>query len=857
MPHNTHLASGYGIGHSDTSKNPRPLVGITLEDIQALVSAPQSVSKEQAQWVIPSTLMTRKHASQRDEGDFHALWIDIDDNSEGVSVERASEAISEALGGCKVMAYTTRSAKPDNLKMRLIVPLAHACCGEDYVALADVLNDVAEECGLKADRATQRPGQLCFLPNRGEVYAGHVVEGEGFDVLAVSDRLIEKQAAIAEEKRKTEALAHAAKIKTKERALAGTLSPIVAFNEAHPLEFVLRGCGYQRCGNRWLSPLSESGTAGVVVLEDGIHWFSNHSSDASIGHESGDGFRGDAFDLFVHFNHVGDRDAAIKEAGSMFTTSDGRTLTQANQDIYREQRKAAPAAAKSEFKASAAAPLEASEKIAERVHYVVCQRLGVTKEDFEAAESLKPNVLVIDAMVRTIWFDPSKSKFKFMNDRNQLVEYSEKDAGSFIRRTFGFAIDAEAVDAWAKANSDSIDADGDKEFDAVVSGCKNADLAEVRLYVKQYSQRTAMEIEVDPYTDRGHVDIQDDAAKVVYPIHIPESRKYNPDHIEDFKQHCPWFDEYLQFLVYARLAGDRKKAFLWIHAVSDFGKTLITQAIFDPMQAYTEASPKEIEGIVEGKPSGQSVTAFAKSLMLHVDEWKHVKSEIKQLENGIRINVKNGPSVRVPLYAKVFTSADSLASLVTQNGVEDQFANRFSILRGDGRLDDRPLFLVDKSAYVESLRGYAAMMVHRMITDAKAKGRDVAGKEATQWLTEFHKRNGLANGVGKASEHFGSMAADFVNWIDQKYSEASGRVRENLIKDGDCYYVQRVAKVFEDYCFECHDSSTRGGIKPMRDQIMDAASADGRGYAAHRQNGRVFKAVKVQIPGTSTLFMAA
>ena len=350
MPHNglprfgvaPELASGYGIGHSDTSKNPRPLVGITLEAIQALVSAPQSVSKEQAQWVIPSTLMTRRHASQRDEGDFHALWVDIDDNSEGVSVERASEAISEALGGCKVMAYATRSAKPDNLKMRLIVPLGHPCCGEDYVALADVLNDVAEECGLKADRATQRPGQLCFLPNRGEVYAGHVVEGEGFDVLAVSDRLNEKQAAIAQEKRQSEERARAAKVKTEERALAGTLSPIDAFNEAHPLEFVLRGCGYQRCGNRWLSPLSESGAAGVVILEDSNHWFSNHSSDTGIGHESGDGFRGDAFDLFVHFNHVGDRDSAIKEAGSMFTTSDGRTLTQANQDIYREQRKAAP-----------------------------------------------------------------------------------------------------------------------------------------------------------------------------------------------------------------------------------------------------------------------------------------------------------------------------------------------------------------------------------------------------------------------------------------------------------------------------------------------------------------------------------
>ena len=70
-------------------------------------------------------------------------------------------------------------------------------------------------------------------------------------------------------------------------------------------------------GTRYLSPNSESGNAGFVI--DGNRWFSRHGSDASIGKSCKSGVMGDAFDLFVFFEHGGDYNATVKAASEMFT----------------------------------------------------------------------------------------------------------------------------------------------------------------------------------------------------------------------------------------------------------------------------------------------------------------------------------------------------------------------------------------------------------------------------------------------------------------------------------------------------------------------------------------------------------
>ena len=70
-----------GFGQSHTDKHGRKLDSATLDDIRQLVDKPQKVGKSEAQWFIPSTLPSRTFKEQEANGEYWALWADIDKDS--------------------------------------------------------------------------------------------------------------------------------------------------------------------------------------------------------------------------------------------------------------------------------------------------------------------------------------------------------------------------------------------------------------------------------------------------------------------------------------------------------------------------------------------------------------------------------------------------------------------------------------------------------------------------------------------------------------------------------------------------------------------------------------------------------
>lgn len=83
--------------------------------------------------------------------------------------------------------------------------------------------------------------------------------------------------------------------------------------QAHPIEAALTEHGYQRIGERWLSPRSESGIPGVTVLDE-HRAVTFHASDAGIGTETqGDGEVFNAFDCEVRYRFGDDRTRALRE----------------------------------------------------------------------------------------------------------------------------------------------------------------------------------------------------------------------------------------------------------------------------------------------------------------------------------------------------------------------------------------------------------------------------------------------------------------------------------------------------------------------------------------------------------------
>jgi len=327
---NLGFCSGFGQWHSpNNERDPKPYTHSTLASVRAMLDNIPSMAKENAQWCIFSTLPSRVHAEQREQGHFVALWADIDDNS-AMNAEQVYDWLHALLPG--FIAYTSRSATQENQKLRIIIPLTEAVSGSAFVRLQKVLNNKLEKAGITPDRVTERVGQVCYLPNKGEFWSWDEKQG-ALDPTLWADELADL---VREEKAAEQACKQAAeqaRLKAAQFIATGCKSPIDAFNREYTLDLMLRTFGYTQRGKKYISPNSESGVPGVSISADGLKWISAHGSDRAIGKQTDTGSMGDAFDLFTYYQHDGNRKAAIKAAGEMFSI-DGVNITDHNQREY-------------------------------------------------------------------------------------------------------------------------------------------------------------------------------------------------------------------------------------------------------------------------------------------------------------------------------------------------------------------------------------------------------------------------------------------------------------------------------------------------------------------------------------------
>lgn len=171
---NALLCSGIGQFHtnepdpSNPNKRLREYECIRWWEIQQLVTQPLAVDKQNGRWLIPSAHLSRSSHAQREHGEFWCLWADFDDNPKGL--DELAFVVDLVLAGSDFELYTTRSATIENQKARLLIPLGQGLKTYQWVQAQRRLNGLLESTGFIPDRSAERPSQLCYLPNRGEIY---------------------------------------------------------------------------------------------------------------------------------------------------------------------------------------------------------------------------------------------------------------------------------------------------------------------------------------------------------------------------------------------------------------------------------------------------------------------------------------------------------------------------------------------------------------------------------------------------------------------------------------------------------------------------------------------------------------
>lgn len=313
--------------------NKRDYETISLSEILALTSHPSSKVKEDALAIIPSSYCKfdgRSHSTQKNYGQYVAICGDIDKGNP--SLDKVRDAVEDFFGDqIAFLVYSSSGAIQENRKWRVIIPLAQPLTFIQWQDITDAWFSYMDSHGFTMDVSLRRAGQPVFMPNVPHTHRDQNDEplffqfaykdGEGCsaDFPRVQE-WIAKQAflRLMEDERRAQA-------KTPPIRSGATAKGIQDFNAKHTIEALLLEAGYEECPrgqNDWRSPCqsSQSYATRVYTEPDGSqYWVSLSASDAEagLGKPTGNGHRfGDAFDLYVYFEHKRDFTRALRSLSS-------------------------------------------------------------------------------------------------------------------------------------------------------------------------------------------------------------------------------------------------------------------------------------------------------------------------------------------------------------------------------------------------------------------------------------------------------------------------------------------------------------------------------------------------------------
>jgi len=215
-------------------------------------------------------------------------------------------------------------------------------------------------------------------------------------------------------------------------------------------------------------------------------------------------------------------------------------------------------------------------------------------------------------------------------------------------------------------------------------------------------------------------------------------------------------------------------------------------------------------------------------IVFFIDEFITVKSELKQLQSEITLSPKNQLACSVEVFAKLFLSAESVNSLVSENGVEDQFANRMSIFEETGSLVTRPLYIKKgNSVYFNSVLAYTVRQINGQIEDMQSRGRAIAEMTAETWLNDFIKRYGLDTKYDRLSESLPNFALEIAQYFCD-FSDEFLTITEN-----GCF-LSRPGKALETFLNLNFDKSEIPALRKKKEELLKSLSDDGKGVSTKR-----------------------
>jgi len=392
--------------------------------------------------------------------------------------------------------------------------------------------------------------------------------------------------------------------------------------------------------------------------------------------------------------------------------------------------------------------------------------LGI--ENFSVVEAFDiPHIINISDQIIAI----ENSRFMAINGSGYLIPLSTIDlTGSKARGFLETSSKPLLVSKWIEG----VYSGDPNELPRVLAKIRQKTMEIVTSYLRINRYANSINRGVDMFIEKTTLRLNEQVASYRQPYKtltdklkskMSSETKWIDEVMKDFTLHFPEFLDFLNLVCAARFAPDRRKAFLWLNAEAGWGKGFLMEA-FKRIELVTGLSEKDVEAAFEGKPVGIDPDLTAKSFILLFDEAKYVKSEMKQLNNEITMAPKFEKRTTVPVYLKLFTTAEGMDSLSGEEGVEKQFAERFCYMSGKGRIEDRPLFKeLHSHLYLKALTFSIAEYIDQYVDEMREIGEEEAYIIAETQLNAIHDEYRIDNALGGLQSSIEEHAAELTKLI--------------------------------------------------------------------------------------------
>lgn len=288
----------------------------------------------------------RCHRVQRERGAFLALCADVDAGNQ--ALERMAGLVGAFASDAAWRAYSSPHSRPGDMRWRVIIPLATPVPFADWHDAQLAFFAFCAINGVEVDSVMSRAGQPVYLPNvprfHGKTgqplrcadgaplhYANATsgIDRPGLKLhtgpMATGIVAIRHQR--ADDGRERERIRREAEARRARQPISNVGSIIADFNKATAISTLLQLYGYEqspRNPDDWRSRYQSGDSYATRVIVD--RWISLSGSDAAagIGRQCDSGRSGDAYDLFVHFEHRGNHKAAFRRLHAERMASAGR-----------------------------------------------------------------------------------------------------------------------------------------------------------------------------------------------------------------------------------------------------------------------------------------------------------------------------------------------------------------------------------------------------------------------------------------------------------------------------------------------------------------------------------------------------